>query len=127
MCAQTAGRTLITVVALLAFSPNANAQGTETIAVGDAPIALAVDHRDGLVLVVNVRGNSISVIDVRSRQVIRTVAVGELPHRVAVNEQTGRAYVTDWGSDTVSIFEPASDVPARAITVGDGRMGPLEV
>src|SRR5262245_21268035 len=95
-----------------------------TIPVGDGPVAIAIDQRARIVFVVNVRGNSVSLIDARTRQLMRTIKVGQLPHDVAINGRTGVAYVTDWLSDTISVIEPGATV-ARAIPVSGYRPGPL--
>ena len=100
--------------------------------VGDAPTVLVFDRRAGLVLVVTVRGNSISVIDVSTRTVLRTVPVGALPDHLALNQRTGRSYVADWASDTVSILEPGGVTAAeafgrrRAARTTDGRGEPRD-
>src|SRR5436190_515147 len=87
---------------LLAGAPSNGAPAllSTTIPVGDGPVAIAIDQRARVVFVVNVRGNSVSLIDARTRQLMRTIQVGQLPHDVAVNRTTGVAYVADWLSDT---------------------------
>jgi len=78
-----------------------------TVAVGEAPRAVAVDQRDGRVFVLNgghsdgaervIDPGSVSVLDARTGRVVRTVRVGDLPVAVAVDEQRGRAFVATYG------------------------------
>jgi len=50
-----------------------------TVAVGKAPVGVAVDHHQHKVYVSNVEGRSLSVIEMSSQQVMRTMALPIAP------------------------------------------------
>src|SRR5207247_10225904 len=53
-------------------------------------------------------GNSLSVVDTRTRQRVARVDTGEFPYTVAVSPDGTRAYVTNWG-----LFNPQADDVAK--------------
>jgi YVTN family beta-propeller protein len=56
------------------------------IAVGSTPSAIAIDQADGVAVVANTGGNSVSIINIASNTVTQTVAVGNQPTGVAVDD-----------------------------------------
>jgi DNA-binding beta-propeller fold protein YncE len=59
---------------------------TATITVGSNPSAIAVDQADGLAVVANRKGNSVSIISLASNTVVQTLGVGNAPTGVAVDD-----------------------------------------
>jgi DNA-binding beta-propeller fold protein YncE len=58
---------------------------TATVSVGSSPSAIAVDEADGLAVVANTGGNSVSIINLAANSV-QTVAVGNSPTGIAVDD-----------------------------------------
>jgi DNA-binding beta-propeller fold protein YncE len=59
---------------------------TATVTVGSSPSAIALDEADGLAVVANTGGNSVSIISLASNAVVETLAVGHSPTGVAVDD-----------------------------------------
>jgi YVTN family beta-propeller protein len=65
-----------------------------SVPVGLEPVAVAV-HRDGKVWVVNHLSDSVSIVDVASRRVVRTLLVGDEPRDIVFAGPDGnRAFIT---------------------------------
>lgn len=64
-----------------------------TVAVGQEPIALAVDAQRSRVFVANSGSATVSVLDARRGTLLRTVVVGPAPAAVVVDERRGRVFV----------------------------------
>jgi YVTN family beta-propeller protein len=95
-----------------------------TIAVGDAPLAVAVNPAGTRAYVVNGSGSgSVSVIDTATNTVIATIAVGKSPMGVAINPAGTRAYVTNQNSDSVSVIDTTTNSVIATIAVGAGPTG----
>ncbi len=73
-----------------------------TVALGAAPLAVAVDQRRGhAVLLAANRGlarGTLSVLDIRSRRILGAAPTGWLPGAVAIDERLGRAFVIGQGN-----------------------------
>ncbi|MEO8605270.1 MAG: beta-propeller fold lactonase family protein [bacterium] len=87
--------------------------------VGWAAPAAAV-HR---VYVANIGSDSVAVLDVDSRVVLRSISVGSEPDGIAVSPDGSRVYVSNFASDSVSVIDTASDTVVATIAVGDGPVG----
>ncbi len=85
------------------------------------PQGVAVDTRVGRVFIANAglngSGQTVSVVDSRTGQLIQTVTVGRSPSSVAVNEQTGRLFVANSG------YQDGSGSHDGSIAVVDTRSG----
>ena len=67
---------------------------TDTVAVGDFPVHLAVSPNNQYVVVANVFSNDVSIIDVASRTLLANVPItGEQPYRVAITPDSAYAIV----------------------------------
>jgi YVTN family beta-propeller protein len=91
------------------------------IAVGDGPVAVAVDVPRARAYVTNQNDDTVSVINTRTNQVIGSpITVGDNPVAVAVDVPRARAYVTNANDDTVSVINTRTNqVIGSPITVGD--------
>ena len=83
---------------------------TSTIAVGQAPGEVAVSRDGRRAYVTNEDGNSVSVINLKTRRVTATIGVGTAPRGVAVSPDNRRVYVANNGGDaqrlgTVSVID----------------------
>jgi DNA-binding beta-propeller fold protein YncE len=89
-----------------------------TVAVGQAPGALAVDARTGDIVVANAYYNSVSLVDAASGRVVRTVPLALPPRAIAVDQRRDHIVVL-----TSEEFVPAA--PAGQVQVLEGRTGRL--
>jgi len=79
-----------------------------TIGVGRDPAALAFDQVTGRAFVANSRDNTVSVLDVDRRVLLRTVAVGAYPAALALDGRRGRAFVVSMKGNSVSMLDARS-------------------
>jgi YVTN family beta-propeller protein len=87
----------------------ATSQTSQTINVGRAPIAIAVNTVTGRVYVANHDSGSVSVIDGKSDQVIATIPVDKLPYALAVDERTDQVFVSSVYSNELKIINGADN------------------
>jgi YVTN family beta-propeller protein len=90
-----------------------------TIAVGDAPYAVAVDPTGARVYAAGSGADSVSVIDSATRTIVATIAVGDRPVGVAVDPHGARVYVTNFAADSLSVIDAAT--LGIVATIGVGR------
>jgi YVTN family beta-propeller protein len=96
---------------------------TATIAVGAAPVGVAVTPHGARVYVANQLDRTVSMIDTASNTVTTTVAVGSSPRGVAVTPDGSRVYVTNLGDNAVSVIDTASNAVTASVPVGNGPDG----
>jgi YVTN family beta-propeller protein len=94
---------------------------TATVAVGTAPVGVAVGPTR--VYVANYSSNNVSVIDPATNAVIATIPVGTGPFGVAVNPAGTRAYVANFKSHNVSVIDTATNAVVATIAPGTGPFG----
>src|ERR1035438_8694584 len=82
--------------------------GTQRVAVGVAPIALAIDARTNRIFVANEGDGTVSVIDGRGDQAVSLLRVGSRPYSIAVNAATGRVYLTHTFNDDLTVIDEAT-------------------
>ena len=111
------GSNTVTVIDVFAFN------AIKTIAVGNAPSALAANPRKNEIYVANTESNNVSVINAETNAVVSTIGVHRAPVWISVSADGKRAYVVNSGSNNVSII----DLDARKVlaTVGVG-VGPAK-
>jgi YVTN family beta-propeller protein len=88
-----------------------------TVAVGNTPIAVAVNPVTHKIYVVNHGSNSVTIIDGATRAT-STVNVEDRPEAVAVNPVTNKVYVTNAGADSVSVIDGATNAVSATVHVG---------
>jgi YVTN family beta-propeller protein len=71
----------------------------------------------------NFGGNTVSVIDTATNDVIHTIVVGNAPNGVALNPKNGHAYVTNRSDNTVSVIDTTAQQVTATIAVGIGPIG----
>jgi YVTN family beta-propeller protein len=84
-------------------------QTVTPVAVGRAPISVAVDSTSGRAYVANDADGSVSVIDGTSDKVLATVAVGSMPYSIAANSRTGAVYVSHTYTGRTTLIDPATN------------------
>jgi len=102
-------RFLFAAIAFVAFLPAAVWAAT-TVAVGNAPMQIAVNPVTNLVYVANLNDNTVSVIDGTSNTVVATISVGVVPEVVAVNTATNRIYVANSNSNNISVIDGSTNI-----------------
>jgi YVTN family beta-propeller protein len=85
-----------------------------TVAVGNAPYAVAFRHDGARAYVTNSHDDSVSVIDVANRVVVATVPVGSLPYGVTVDRNSGRLYVSGLADHSITIIDASNAVLGRS-------------
>lgn len=98
------------------------------IAVGAGPIQVHATPDKRLLLVANqgteaVPGDTVSVIDVATRAVVKTIRTGPGAHGVAVDDQGQFAFVTNIYSDSLSVIDLSTLDVLATVPVGDGPNG----
>jgi YVTN family beta-propeller protein len=99
-----------------------------TVTVGPGPLAVAITPDDEEVYVTNfgrdpslfpggVPGNTVSVIQTRSNEVVATIPVGKLPAGVAITPDGKHAYVTNRGDNEVSVIDTATHTVVATVPV----------
>jgi len=126
--ANTAGNT-VTILDLVYLRPD------RTLAVGVAPVALAVNPKRNEIYALNSSpaqpSGSVSVIDTDRNAVVATIPVRRDPTSIAVDATGQRAYIANTGSDTVTVLDldsrkpiatlPTGSKPTKAVISPDGR------
>jgi YVTN family beta-propeller protein len=113
-----------------------------TVTVGPGPLSVAITPDDEEVYVTNfgrdpslfpggVPGNTVSVIQTKSNEVVATIPVGNLAAGVAITPDGKHAYVTNRGDNAVSVIDTATHTvvatvpvqvqPANVVFTPDGR------
>jgi YVTN family beta-propeller protein len=100
-----------------------NRKVTRKIAVGTVPIQLFATPDSSVLVVANQGsranpGTSVSLVDLKTFEVIKTVQTGSGAHGVAIDRAGRLAYITNTYADTVSVL----DIPARKV-VATARVG----
>jgi len=80
-----------------------------------SPNAVAIDGRSGRVFVIDANTDSINVLDMRSRRVLRRVAAPWSPNAVAVDGQTARVFIV---GGRVAMLDARTGAPLREIPIG---------
>jgi YVTN family beta-propeller protein len=100
----------------------------QSIAVGDAPMAVAIDPERNFALVANSGSDNASLVDLATGMVTNTFTVGDNPQGVAFFSRRGVALVSNRSSHNVSILDtdPASSTFATVkatISTGTEPLG----
>lgn len=99
-----------------------------SIAVGTGPSAVAIDEADGIAVVANTGGNSISLINLATDSVTGTITVGNQPTGVAVDDMLADpvALVVNNADQTVSAVDlKTSNVATLNVSIATGASPPL--
>src|SRR5260370_23935797 len=108
---RTAARLALLTAALAAagtaLSPQARAASTTTVAVGQQPVAIAVNAATNKIYVANNRDNTVTVIN-GATNATATVAVGQQPDAIAVNAATNLVYVANSSANTDTVLSPST-------------------
>ena len=117
---------------LLGFDAAAVSRGSVfDIPVGKAPAHVIVDPQGARAFVTNGGDNTISVIDLSRRQVVKSIAVGKSPHGLRMSPDGETIYVANTGDNSVSLVNvreldevariPVGKAPVQVAFTPDGR------
>jgi len=79
------------------------------VAVGVAPVAMAVNEATNRVYVANAGGETVSVIHGESNAVTASVKVGPRPYALAANPATNKIYVSMAFGDTITVIDGSTN------------------
>lgn len=80
-----------------------------------SPAGLALDDRRGILYVVTKDNNSLYIVDVASRAIVRRISLGGEAYTCLLSKDGSELYITCWGCDRLLVF----DTKKRSFT-GDG-------
>lgn len=95
---------------------SAPAQTAQNVAAGQQPMAVAVNGTKAYI--VNRGGNSVTVVDGKTRAVIATIPTGTGPEGIAINPVTNRLYVANSTESSVTVIDGATDTVAATVKAG---------
>ena len=84
------------------------------VAVGAAPVAIAVTEATNRVYVANAGGETVSVIDGESNAVAANVEVRPRPYALAANPATNKIYVSMAFGDTITVIDGSTNATSAA-------------
>lgn len=104
------------------------ASTTQVLALGQNPVALAVDRRDGLVCVVvqgpqdvfgRYSGNGlVRIVALSSGRIVHSATVGAEPVAAAVDERSGHVFIANYADRSVSVLDLRHGWAMHTVTVG---------
>ena len=104
---------------LLGFDATAVSRGPILeMAVGREPAHVIVDPQGTRAFVTNGGDNTISVIDLALRQIVKSIAVGKSPHGLRMSPDGGTIYVANTGEGNVSVINVQNLIEIDRIPVG---------
>jgi YVTN family beta-propeller protein len=99
----------------MAFDESGRSLGT--VYAGPTPTGIAIDAGMGLLYAGDDNADTLTVIDVKSLQVIKTIQLPGRPGGIAVDQNTHRVYVAAETANAVAVFDPATSTVSK-ISVG---------
>lgn len=107
--------TLITICALIAWT---NALAIDRLPTGAGAEGVAVNPLTQTAVVANKGPGTLSIIDMKTRQVVSTIEVGGTPVGPKINEKTNTVVFSDKADGTVVLLDLASGAEKARISVG---------
>jgi YVTN family beta-propeller protein len=124
----TRSRIYVTTSSGVQVADSATGRVVGKIDVGKCPAVIAIGTTTNRVYVVNADvlnpcGNSVSVIDATSEEILATIPTPEKPGDAALNAATGLLYLTHSFQDTVSVLDLGKGTVIASISVGRLPLG----
>src|SRR5919199_6171367 len=121
-CPLLAATVLLASVTVATTSRTQVSPVVRTVAVGSAPLALAVDGRTRHVFVANFASATVSMLDAGSGAVLATTAVIPYPDALAIAMKMGRVFVASGvtPSGRMDVLDAGSGRLLRTVAVGRG-------
>lgn len=89
-----------------------------SISVGNHPAHVVVDREGRLAFITLAATNSVAVVDLSRKQVVRRIATGRYPHGLRISPDGREAYVANVEDGSVSVIDIASAKEAARISIG---------
>jgi DNA-binding beta-propeller fold protein YncE len=105
------------------FSDVASFTVIQTVPVGTAPAAVAIEPDLNLAVVANSGSANATLVDLNSLSAKATLNVGKNPQGVAVLSRAGRAVVTNSTDGTATILDLNAGAVSTTVTVGTNPLG----
>jgi len=86
------------------------------VTVGEDPISIAVNPKNGRAYVANGGDGTVTVLDGSSDAVVATISVGSHPYSVAASSSSGKVYVTHTFGDQLSVIDGLTNAVAEVKT-----------
>ena len=84
-----------------------------------SPTGLALDDKRGVLYVVTKLDNSLYLIDLKTKTVMRQVKLGTEAYTCLLSPDMSKLYISLWGGDKVAVFDTKENKLTGAIAVGD--------
>jgi YVTN family beta-propeller protein len=102
---------------------NPSTQASAPVVTGTAqPLAMAYNPTTNVVYVANGEGNTVSVVDGTSFEVLDTITVEADPTGIAVNPVTNKIYVVNSGAESLSVIDGTTNTITATIPGGYGQV-----
>ena len=114
------------ILPLISFTPDEllSASSVTEVSVGLQPYSVAIDTTLNKAVVTNYNDDSISIIDLGSKQVTRTITVSDTrPRGAAINPNTNKAVIANEKSNTLSVLDLNTEAIIATIPVGRSPEG----
>jgi YVTN family beta-propeller protein len=85
-------------------------RATARVAVGEAPVAIAVNEPTNAIYVANSGGDTVSAIDGKTDVLTKEIKVGPRPYVVAANPATNRIYVSNTFSRVITVIDARTNL-----------------
>jgi YVTN family beta-propeller protein len=89
-----------------------------TVKVGLRPYAVALAR--GKAFVTNQYGNSVTVFDTSTLEVLKTIDVGDYPEGIAPSRDGKHVFVASWFANTLGMIDTETLKVVKDVKVGDG-------
>jgi YVTN family beta-propeller protein len=80
---------------------------------------LLLDSKNGLLYSLDINKGTVSVLDLKSGNVVRTAACGTRPYDVALSRNRTQLFVSDWAGRAVLVLDPESLRVVAKVPVGE--------
>jgi len=84
-----------------------------------SPTGIAIDDLRHLLYVVTKENNSLYVIDLRSRSIVRQLPLSSEGYTCLLSTDKKELYISEWGSKQVVVYNTSSNVITDSVAVGD--------
>ena len=104
---------------------NNKLQLSDTITLGQkwpvkiSPTGIDVDDAAGLLYVVTKENNSLYIVDLSSRQVVKELPLGNEAYACLLSPDKKELYISMWGGDKVLVFDTQNKQVVAEVAVGD--------
>jgi len=84
-----------------------------------SPTGIAIDDRRQLLYVVTKENNSLYVVDLRGRSVVRQLPLSSEGYTCLLSPDKKELYISEWGSRKIAVYNTESNLFTDSVAVGD--------